>query len=613
MENRSLQRKLAAILIADAVGFSRRMGENEEGALRALNARRELIVHAVGEYRGRVFGGAGDSVIAEFSSAVDALRMAIEVQKAISALNEAVPGADQMLFRFGINIGDVIVEEGNLFGDGVNVAERLQALAEPGQICISSSVHEQVRDKLRLAYHDLGNQTLKNIIHPVRAFLVGGSPFGLKPAQPMTSRRRIWLLAAILGVVLPLAAAAFYLRPWQNMSTLDKSGPPTIAVLPFANQSGDVSQNYFSDGITQDIIAALGRFSNLSVLASSATSKFKGSNADSAELWKKLGARYLVIGSVRRSGNRVRVTADLTDTARNLHLWSRQFEGDLTEIFSVQDEITRDIVGALAIKLSRIEQDRAYAKQTERLDAYDYFLRGRALMAIGERAQNRDARVLFEKAIAIDPRYTAAIVWLGFTYQYEATSGWTEFAAEALDRAEKLGRQALKLSPELAESYQLLAVTYLARGDYDRAIIEAKQAVEINPSDAYSHATLGYALMWTGDAEGAIAAVERAKIFDPSLQWDSLMPLGFAYYLAGRYEDAIATLEPIAGSGSDFGLYAFLAAAYAQLGRTDEAQKAATEVKRLWPFFRISRFTEQWRDERTRKLIATGLAKAGLE
>jgi TolB-like protein/Flp pilus assembly protein TadD len=429
----------------------------------------------------------------------------------------------------------------------------------------------------------------------------------------MTSRRRIWLLAAILGVVLPLAAAAFYLRPWQNMSTLDKSGPPTIAVLPFANQSGDVSQNYFSDGITQDIIAALGRFSNLSVLASSATSKFKGSNADSAELWKKLGARYLVIGSVRRSGNRVRVTADLTDTARNLHLWSRQFEGDLTEIFSVQDEITRDIVGALAIKLSRIEQDRAYAKQTERLDAYDYFLRGRALMAIGERAQNRDARVLFEKAIAIDPRYTAAIVWLGFTYQYEATSGWTEFAAEALDRAEKLGRQALKLSPELAESYQLLAVTYLARGDYDRAIIEAKQAVEINPSDAYSHATLGYALMWTGDAEGAIAAVERAKIFDPSLQWDSLMPLGFAYYLAGRYEDAIATLEPIAGSGSDFGLYAFLAAAYAQLGRTDEAQKAATEVKRLWPFFRISRFTEQWRDERTRKLIATGLAKAGLE
>jgi tetratricopeptide (TPR) repeat protein len=247
------------------------------------------------------------------------------------------------------------------------------------------------------------------------------------------------------------------------------------------------------------------------------------------------------------------------------------------------------------------------------MDAYDYFLRGRARMAIGERAENLEARALFEKAVAIDPRYAAAIVWLGLTYQNEAMAGWTEFVTGALGRAEDLGRQALKLSPELVEGYQLLAFIHLTRGDYDRAIVEAKHAVEINPSDAYSHATLGFALMWIGDANGAIAAVERAKVFDPTLQWDYVMPLGFAYYQAGRYKDAIAILEPIAGSGSDFGIYALLAAAYAELGRTAEAQRAAAEVKRLWPFFRISVFVEQWRDERSRRLIADGLDKAGLE
>lgn len=612
MEDGSLQRKLAAILIADAVGFSRHMGENEERTLLALNARRELIAHLVDKHRGRVFGGAGDSLIAEFPSAVDALKTAIEVQEAISALNGDAPDADRMSFRIGINVGDVIVEQSNLFGDGVNVAERLQALAQPGCICISGSVHEQVRDKLHLDYHDLGDQVLKNIVHPVRAFLVGGPTREPKSAQRVESRRRIWLVAAVFVVAL-LAAGGLYLQPRRDFSVPGIAGPPRIAILPFANLSGDAAQDYFSDGITQDIIAALGRFSNLSVLASSATAKFKGSNAESAELRQKLGARYVVIGSVRRGGNRVRVTADLTDTDTNLHLWSRQFEGELDNIFTVQDEITRDIAGALAIKLSRIEQDRAFAKQTERLDAYDYFLRGRARTAIGGRADNLEARALFEKAIAIDPRYAAAIVWLGLTYQYEATAGWTEFGAAALDRAENLGHQALKLSPELAEGYQLLAYIHLARGDYDRAILEAKQAVEINPSDAYSHATLGYALMWIGDSNGAITAIESAKVFDPTLQWDYLMPLGFAYYLVGRYEDAIAILEPIAGNGEDYGPYAFLAAAYAELGRTAEAQRAAAEVKRLWPFFTIGAFVEQWRDYRSRSMLRRGLFKAGLE
>ena len=620
MEDRSSKRKLAAILIADAVGYSQRMGEDEECALRALNARRELIGLSVARYRGRVFGGAGDSVVAEFPSAVDALKTAIEMQGAISALNDAALEADRMLFRVGINVGDVIVERRNLFGDGVNVAERLQTLAGPGGICISGSVHEQVRDKLRLDYADLGDQQLKNIVRPVRAFVVGGlgaetKGTGLRGNATSPSRRYSANAAAIVTVTLLLAGAAYYVQPWQRaeISVAEFSGPPTIAVLPFSNLSGDAAQDYFSDGITQDVIAALGRFSNLSVLASSATTKFKGGNTDPDELRKRLGARYVVVGSVRRDGDRVRVTADLTDTAKNLHLWSRQLDRELTDIFTIQDEITHDIVGALAIKLSRIEQERSFAKQTERLDAYDYFLRGRAILAVGTRAENLKARALLEKAIAIDTQYATAIVWLGQTYLNEVLSGWTEFTDTALDRAEEFGHQALTMSPELAEGYQLLAIIELVRGKYDGAIAEARHAVEINPSDAYAHATLGAALMWIGDADGAIAAVERAKVLDPTLQWDYVSPLGFAYYLAGRYENAVAVLEPIASKGSDYGIYAFLAAAYAELGRAAEAEYAATQVKRLWPFFRITVFINQWNDEKSRKLIADGLGKAGLK
>ncbi len=620
MENSSSQRKLAAIFIADAVGFSRQMGENEEGALRALKARRDIFGQAISKYRGRVFGGAGDSVIAEFPSAVDALKTAIDVQGAIAALNEAGPQSDRMLFRIGINVGDVIVERRNLFGDGVNVAERLQTLAGPGGICISGSVHEQVRDKLRLEYTDLGAQQLKNIARPVPAFLVGESGQATVPAKPAAGKPpaiRHWprIAAVIVAVALALAGGWFYLHPWwtSKNATVETSGPPIIAVLPFANLSGDAKQDYFSDGVTQDIISALGRFSNLSVLASGATAKFKGSSADWTELRRKLGARYVVIGSVRRDGNQIRISTDLTDTDSNLHLWSRQFDGKLDDIFAVQDQITRNIAGALAIKLSRVEQNRALARQTGRLDAYDYFLRGRAQVAIYERANNLEARAMFEKAIAIDPHYAAALARLGETYLFEVTEGWTEFVNVALDRAEALGRQALKLEPELAEGHQLLAFIYLAHGEYDRAILEARSAVEINQSNAESYGTLGAALMWTGDDEGAIAALEKGRIFDPTPRWEFVFNLGYAYYLAGRYNDAIVILEPITGDSSNYFAYAILAAAYAELGRAAEAERAAAKVKHLWPFFTIASFVNQWKDEKSRKLVADGLAKAGLQ
>ena len=619
MQEHSSQRKLAAILIADAVGYSRQMGDDEERALRMLRARRTVIVDGIVRHRGRVFGEAGDSVVAEFPSAVDALTAALEIQEAITALNDAAPETERMLFRIGVNLGDVIVERRNLFGDGVNVAERLQTLAPPGGTCISGSVHEQVRDKFHLDFVDLGEKQLKNITHPVRVFLVTRPGDAARPSATarrgvLPSRRWLAIVATALAIALPLAIGAYIYRPvWHaivGQMVPEAPGLPTIAVLPFANLSGDAKQDYFSDGITRDIIAALGRFSGLAVLANNATAKFKGSAADSTDLRQRLGARYVVAGSVRRDGDRIRVSVDLTDTDKSLQLWSRQFERQLTDIFALQDEIARDITGALAIKLTRIEQDRALANETVRLDAYDYVLRGWAL-AFGDRADLLTARASFEKAITLDPRYAAAIAALGWTYHAEAVSGWTEFAADSLQRAEALARQALGITPELADAHQLLGFVYLTRGEYDRAIVEARRAIEINPSDVYSYASLGTTLTYSGDAAGAIAAFEKARVFDPTLEWN-LSSLGFAYYLAGRYDDAVAVLEPIAGSGSDLSTYAGLAAAYAELGRTPEAERAAAEVTRLWPFFKIVEFVGQWKDEKSRQHIADGLTKAGL-
>ena len=519
MQEHSSQRKLAAILIADAVGYSRQMGDDEERALRMLRARRTVIVDGIVRHHGRVFGEAGDSVVAEFPSAVDALKAALEIQEAIAALNDAAPETERMLFRIGVNLGDVIVERRNLFGDGVNVAERLQTLAPPGGTCISGSVHEQVRDKFHLDFVDLGEKQLKNITHPVRVFLVTRPGDAARPSATarrgvLPSRRWLAIVATALAIALPLAIGAYIYRPvWHaivGQMVPEAPGLPTIAVLPFANLSGDAKQDYFSDGITRDIIAALGRFSGLAVLANNATAKFKGSAADSTDLRQKLGARYVVAGSVRRDGDRIRVSVDLTDTDKSLQLWSRQFERQLTDIFALQDEIARDITGALAIKLTRIEQDRALANETVRLDAYDYVLRGWAL-AFGDRADLLTARASFEKAITLDPRYAAAIAALGWTYHAEAVSGWTEFAADSLQRAEALARQALGISPELADAHQLLGFVYLTRGEYDRAIVEARRAIEINPSDVYSYASLGTTLTYSGDAAGAISRVREGQ------------------------------------------------------------------------------------------------------
>jgi len=384
-------------------------------------------------------------------------------------------------------------------------------------------------------------------------------------------------------------------------------------VLPFANLSDDPSQDYFSDGLTEDIISALGRFSNISVISRNAVFQTKGQPVDMAEIKETLKARYILEGSVRRSGDQVRVGARLTDTTRNLLIWSDQYDRRLSDIFEVQDEITRSIVGTLAIKISRVEEERAFSKPTDNLDAHDYLLRGRAHLHRRERADNIIARELFEQALKLDPNYAEAHVGLGFTYHNEVTSGWVEFLAESNRKAEDAALTAMRLNPELSEPHHLLGLVYLARNEHQRAREQLERAIELNPSDAHSYATAGAILQWSGEAEEAVRLMEMARRFDPLLPWRILYQLGFAYFLTEQYEEAVRLLEPIASPGSDYMGFVGLAASYVMLGRDEEAREAAREVKRRWPFFQVDRFAEQWADPEAGAKIAEALRKAGLE
>jgi TolB-like protein/Flp pilus assembly protein TadD len=391
---------------------------------------------------------------------------------------------------------------------------------------------------------------------------------------------------------------------------------PAIAVLPFANLSNDATQNYFSDGLTEDLIAALGRFSGLAVIARSAVSQFKGRVPTQDEIIRTLKVDYLVESSVRKSGDQVRVTAQLTDVRTGVNLWSGRFDGEIKDVFALQDEITRRIASALAIRVSQSEQKRALAKPTGSLAAYDLLLRGRERLAQRTRVANREARRLFERALAMDPRYAPAHAAVGWTYFEEAKSGWTEFLDDAITRAESAARAAIALDPTSESAYRLLGFAYLFRRQNDLAIAELDRAIEINPSDAESHWMRGAVLMWSGQLDRAVEALETANRLSPNLA-SSAMNLGTTYYLQGRYEDAVRVLEgglsrdpdPLMRSYS----YIALAAAYGQLGRTEDAARAKAALAKLQPFFKVDSFLDQFRTVADRSHLAEGLRKAGLE
>jgi adenylate cyclase len=627
-EASSRKRKLAAILHADVVGFSRLMGEDEAGTHRALGELRRAVDPLIAAHGGRIVGTAGDSLLADFSSVVDALNCAVEMQRASRTVNDPIPPERRLELRIGVNLGDVIVDGDDIFGDGVNIAARLEALAQPGTVCISQTVYDQVRNKLDLDYRPLGSHRVKNIAEPVRAYAVG-----LPAASPRPRRGRQPLIAAAAIIALMIAG----LVAWEVYSGAGRallglgSGPkavdvaslaapsrlagrPSVGVLPFKNLSGDAGQDYFSDGITEDVISALGRFSNLFVAAKSASFQFKGRNVSPAEIGRLLDARYLLEGSVRRSGDHVRVNAELIEAETGRHLWSEAYDADPKDIFAVQDDIARRVVGAAAVKLTRFEQERVLAKPTGSLAAYEYVLRGRERLVNATREENDAAREMFQRAINLDPNYAAAYAALGGTYFDAVVSGWTEFPDEAVERAETLAQKALALDPATTSAYRLLAAIDMRRHRYDLALSQIDHALEINPSDVHNYQTRGNILVWAGRATEGLPWLEGALRFDRT-NTRAALDIGMAYYFLARYGEAVEALDRglARGPGRNIQLmgHPILAASYAEMGRYQDAEGERAIIARLSPFFDAERFAAQFGTQEARDHVLEGLKKAG--
>jgi adenylate cyclase len=628
LEFSSQKRKLAAILHADVVGFSRLMGEDEAGTHQALGKLRRAVDPLIAAHGGRIVGTAGDSLLADFSSVVDALSCAVEMQRTAHAVNDPIPPERRLQLRIGVNLGDVIVDGDNIFGDGVNIAARLEALAKPGTVCISQTVYEHVRNKLDLDYRPLGSHRVKNIAEPVRAYAVG-----VPAAAPRPRRGRRPLVAGAAATALVAAgliAWTFYAGAGRELfgfgaapkpvevGTLAAparlAGRPSVAVLPFKNLSGDASQDFFNDGVTEDVISALGRFSNLLVAAKSASFQFKGRSLAPAEIGRLVDARYLLEGSIRRAGDRIRVNVELTEAATGLHVWSETYDAEVRDIFAVQEDIARRVVGGAAVKLTRFERERVLAKPTNSLAAYEYVLHGREFLSHPTRDQNDEAQKMFLRAIDLDPSYAAAYAALGEAYYETVVSGWTEFREEEIERAESLAQKALTLDPATTSAYRLLSSTNTYRRRYDLALGQIDRALEINLSDAESYFQRGNILVWAGRAAEAMPWLEGSLRFDRAHTLTS-QDLCVAYYFLSRYGEAIEagdrTLARSSGRSVQMTTRPFVAAAYAQLGRNQNADSERAILARLWPFFDARTFAAQFGTQEARDHILEGLKKAG--
>jgi adenylate cyclase len=615
-----MERKLAAILSADVAGYSRLMEEDEVGTIHTLNARRAVTDSCIHQHRGRIVGTAGDSILAEFASAVDAVQCAIEIQQELKARNADLPPERRMEFRIGINVGDVVVEGEQLYGDGVNVAARLQTLADVGGVFISGTVYDQVKTKLTLGYEWLGEQTVKNIVEPVRVWRVrldeagasgeAGSPKfevqgpkskvqGPKPRRVGTVYlpRAAALAATGILLLVGIIVAVQYLSlrppvpsaniPPEQAQPLPLPNKPSIAVLPFTNRSGDPEQESFSDGITEDLITDLSKLSSLVVISHYSTFIYKGKAVKVQEVSKELGVRYVLEGSVRKAGDRMLINAQLIDGNTGGNVWAERYERPLQDLFAVQEEVRRKIVVHLALKLTdeeRVRLERAYTPHPE---AYDSTLRGLGYIYRFTPEANAQARQLCERAIALDPTYGVAYSVLGWTYLTEWVLQWSQ-DRQTLERAFTLAQQAIALDDSLPPAHELLGMTYLWKdGQHEQALAEVKRALAHGPSWFSAYNVLGLALNFAGRPEETIANAEQALRLSPrSLLY--LPILAQAYALTGRYEEAIAAYQKILLLIPHYpNAHLGLAGIYSELGREEEARAEAAEVLRINPNFSL--------------------------
>jgi adenylate cyclase len=560
MARNGLKRKLTAILSADVEGYSRLMGNDEASTIHTLTVYKEAMTALIKHNRGRVVDSPGDNLLAEFASVVDAVQCAVEIQRDLAERNQKLSSERRMQFRIGVNLGDVVEEEDRIYGDGVNITARLESICEGGGVCISGAAFEHVENKLDLKFEDLGDHEVKNITKPVRVY---------KVSLPHDSNKS------------------------NKGETLELPDKLSIAVLPFDNMSGNPGQEYFCDGLTEEIISGLSKVSDLFVIARNSTFVYKGKQIKVQQVGQELGVRYVLEGSVRTVGDRVRITAQLIDTTTQHHLWAERFDRDMQDILALQDDITKQILISLQVKLTEGEQVRLYGKGTEILEAYLKHLQGHQYARLFNKEGNFLARQMFEEAIALDPNYAMAYIYLAIIYVLDVWLGVSSSPEESLMKATELVKKALSIDETLPEAHGILGLVSILQKQHDKAISEIEIAVKSNPNSADDHSRMGLAVHYAGKPEEAIVWFKKALRLNPTPPIWYLTSLGAAYAMAGQYEEALEIYKRALQRGSDnLIVWQGLAMVYILSGRKDEARAAAENIIRIDPKFSLDYFSK---------------------
>jgi len=627
MGEEGFKRKLAAILSADVIGYSRLMRDDEEATVRDIAAHRVLISEIIQQHHGRVVDSPGDNILAEFASVVDAVNGAIKIQDEIKTSNLDTPADRRMEFRIGINLGDVIEEDERIYGDGVNIAARLEGLAAAGGISISGTVYEHIKDKLSLGYHYLGEQDVKNIPEPVRVYRLltepGDAGKMINAEKPKSKTFRYAAYSALAVIILLAGALVVWNTTFRvkiEPASVEKMAyplpdKPSIAVLPFDNMSGDPEQEYFSDGITEQIITGLSNVPKLFVISRNATFTYKGKPVKPRQVAEELGVQYVLEGSVQKSGDRIRITAQLIDALSGHHLWAEHYDRELTDIFAVQDELTIKIMTAMRVKLTSGEQARVFEKSTKNLNAYFKYLKGREHIDRNNKEDNVIAQKFLEEAISLDPGFALAQTLLGAAYMNDILMGLTKDPRASIAQAVKLTQNAIELDESLARPHAMLALIYALTGRYEEASVECERALELGPNDERAYFLVGSALRFAGRWAEAIPVYEKAIRLNPFPQSNTYYGLGLAYSFTGQFEKGIeACQKATQDNPNDLYAHVLLSAAYSLAGRDEEAQATAEKVLQIDPKFTVKSWEKnlRFKNPSDAKQYFEALRRAGL-